>query len=138
GGEHSDHGGRAGAQGPARGVTMGRSIRGAALAYRRTAVVAAATCLLLLLGLGPATGQPAGGGSATAAGQPAPFSNGVAKATAQVAKVAPGVGSLELAIGSGTAVAELKNQLAQSQAQSFDLGLIGTTLTAEGCTGGSP
>ncbi|HYD09566.1 MAG TPA: hypothetical protein VEA78_05635, partial [Acidimicrobiales bacterium] len=66
------------------------------------------------------------------------FTNGVGKASAQVAKIAPGVGSLELAIGTGKAVSELRNGLAQSQAQAADLGLIGTVLTAEGCGGGDP
>ena len=59
--------------------------------------------------------------------------NGTAKATAVVAKVAPGVGALELGVTSGVAVAEITNSLAQSQSQALDLGLIGTTLTADGC-----
>lgn len=108
---------------------MRSSIRGATGAYRRTVVLGAASIALLLTGLGPATGAPIAPEQETA------FSNGIAKATAQVAKIGPGVGSLELALGSGIAVSELKNQLAQSQAQSFDLGLIGTTLTAESCGG---
>jgi hypothetical protein len=74
--------------------------------------------------------------SGTATGQETGFSNGTAKATALVARVAPGVGSLQLALGAGSAVAEVRNGLAQSQSQAFDLGLIGTTLTAEGCDGG--
>lgn len=61
------------------------------------------------------------------------FGNGAAKATAVVAKVAPGVGALELGVTSGVAVAEVTNSLAQSQSQALDLGLIGTTLTADGC-----
>lgn len=68
----------------------------------------------------------------------APFSNGTANATAIVARVAPGVGSLELAIANGVAVSEITNHLAQAQAQTLDLGLIGTTLGAEGCDGGDP
>lgn len=100
--------------------------------YRRTIVVGGASALLLLAGLGPAAGAPAASRSATAP-VAEPFANGMAKATAVVTKVAPGVGALELALGSGIAVSELRNQLAQAQAQSFDLGLVGTTLTAEGC-----
>ena len=102
---------------------------GAGAGYRRTAIVGALSAGVLLVGLGPAAGSsapPAGPGA------PAP-SNGQAKATAVVTKLAPGVGNLELALGSGIAVSELKNELAQAQAQSFDLGLIGTTLTAGGC-----
>ncbi len=85
------------------------------------------SAVLLLVGLRPAAGTPAA---------PAPhaaFSNGQAKATAVVTKIGPGVGNLELAAGSGVAVSELKNNLAQAQAQALDLGLIGTTLTADGC-----
>lgn len=59
--------------------------------------------------------------------------NGMAKATAVVGKVAPGVGALELGITSGVAVAETTNSLSQSQSQALDLGLIGTTLTTDGC-----
>ena len=62
-----------------------------------------------------------------------PFSNGTAKATAVVARVAPGVGSLELGISGGVAVSEIKNTVAQAQAEALDLGLIGSTLTAESC-----
>ncbi|MGH9274488.1 MAG: hypothetical protein ACRDZU_07560 [Acidimicrobiales bacterium] len=95
--------------------------------YRRTALIGAISTVLLVWGLGSASSQ--------AAEPPVtvPFSNGVAKATAVVTKVAPGVGSLELALANGIAVSELKNQLGQAQAQSLDLGLIGTTLTAGGC-----
>ena len=92
--------------------------------YRRTTLVGLASAALLVGGLGPAAGQGT---------QDAGFSNGMAKATAVVTKIAPGVGSLELALANGIAVAELKNKLTQAQAQSLDLGLIGTTLTAEGC-----
>jgi hypothetical protein len=79
------------------------------------------------LTMAPATAQeppPAGGGTV-----------GSAKATAVVVKVAPTVGSLALALGSGISVAEVRNNLAQSQSQSLDLGLIGSTLTAEQCDG---
>src|SRR3546814_11318411 len=61
--------------------------------------------------------------------------NGTAKATARVARVAPGVGSLSLAIRAGIAVSDLQNNVAQSEAQAIDLGLIGTTLASEGCSG---
>ena len=93
---------------------------------RRGVLLGVASLGLLLWGLAPASAGPG-------AAPPAAFSNGVAKATAIVSKVAPGVGALELGISNGVAVAELKNKLGQAQAQSVDLGLIGTTLTAEGC-----
>ena len=70
-----------------------------------------------------------------AAGQNAPFLNGTAFATAGVSRVAPGVGDLSLAITGGIATAEVRNQLAQAQAQSADLGLIGSSLTAAPCDG---
>lgn len=100
--------------------------RRASPGYRRTALVGVTSTALLLWGLGSGSGQAAEEAAA-------PFSNGTAKATAVVAKIAPGVGSLELALASGIAVSELKNQLGQAQAQALDLGLIGTTLTAGGC-----
>jgi hypothetical protein len=98
--------------------------------YQRTVAVGAISLGLLVVGLRPAGGSPPRAASPEARAE---FSNGQAKATAVVTKLAPGVGALELALGSGIAVSELKNDLAQAQAQSFDLGLIGTTLTAEGC-----
>lgn len=61
--------------------------------------------------------------------------NGRAKAVATIAKYAPGVGSLELGITNGTAVTQVTNQLAQATSQTTDLGLIGTSLTSEGCDG---
>lgn len=103
-----------------------RAITTAASAYRRTALVGLCSTAALLWGLTPAAGQP---GSTSSV----PFSNGVAKATAVVTKIAPGVGSLELALANGIAVSELKNQLTQAQAQSLDLGLIGSTLTSGSC-----
>lgn len=100
--------------------------------YLRTAIVGTASAAFLLAGLSPASGET------SRPLQAAPFSNGMAKATARISKFGPGVGNLELALGSGIAVSELKNQLAQAQAQTVDLGLIGTTLTAEGCDGSAP
>jgi hypothetical protein len=96
---------------------------------RRTLVAAATSAIVALTAY-------ATGGTATAQDAATGFSNGTGKATALVAKVAPGVGNLQLALGAGSAVAELRNGLAQSQSQAADLGLIGTTLTAEGCDGG--
>src|SRR5688572_11604164 len=104
-----------------------RSIRG----YRRTAATGLLVALLVLAGL-PAPGSPAGAAEAVEA-ERAAFTNGTAKATALITRVAPGVGSLELAISQGIAVSQLQNNLTQAQAQTLDLGLIGTTLTAESC-----
>ena len=63
------------------------------------------------------------------------FVNGTAFATSAVSRVSPGVGDLSLAITGGIATAEVRNQLAQAQAQSVDLGLIGSSLTAQPCDG---
>lgn len=60
--------------------------------------------------------------------------NGTAKATAMVARIGPGVGNLELAMRAGLAVTQVTNNVAQSTGQTLDLGLIGTSLTAEGCS----
>lgn len=83
-----------------------------------------------------------GADAATRAAAAAPaqegFSNGQAKAVAQVQRFAPGVGSLQLGVTSGRSVAEVTNSLAQAQAQTLDLGLIGSSLTAESCNQASP
>jgi hypothetical protein len=55
-----------------------------------------------------------------------------------VGLVAPAVGNLQLALTSGVSVSEVTNALAQSQAEFLNLGLIGTTLTAESCSGSDP
>lgn len=63
--------------------------------------------------------------------------NGTAKAVALVSRVAPGVGNLELGMTAGTSVTQITNSLAQATSQTVDLGLIGSSLTAEGCRGSS-
>ncbi|MDQ3293222.1 MAG: hypothetical protein M3527_02035, partial [Actinomycetota bacterium] len=60
---------------------------------------------------------------------------GTAKATAVTLRAAPAVGSLELAVTSGASVAEVRNQLAQSQSQAANLGLLGSALVGEQCDG---
>jgi hypothetical protein len=61
--------------------------------------------------------------------------NGFAKATALVGRIGPGVGNLELAMRGGVAVTQVTNSLAQATSQTADLGLIGSSLTGEGCSG---
>lgn len=95
--------------------------------YVRTIMVGAITTGLLVASFGVAQGQDG-----------TPFRNGTAKATAVSLRVAPGVGSLQLAAGAGISVAEYRNNLAQSQSEALDLGLVGSVLTApSGCTGRS-
>lgn len=74
-----------------------------------------------------------GAGHAGADGEA--FSNGRATAVAQILRLAPGVGNLQLATTTGQSVSDLANNLAQAKAQSVDLGLIGSSLTAEACDG---
>ena len=78
------------------------------------------------------------GGTAVLAGAGADtpaFSNGTAVAQASVLRIAPGVGSLALATTTGTSLAHVSNKLAEAQAQAADFGLIGSSLTAQGCDG---
>jgi hypothetical protein len=60
---------------------------------------------------------------------------GTAKAQGTVLEIAPAAGSLAFAITTGMAIAETSGGLGQSLAQTFDLGLIGSALTAESCDG---
>ena len=55
--------------------------------------------------------------------------------SALIARYAPGVGQLELAVSGGIAVTQLTNYLAQATAHTADFGLIGTALAAETCRG---
>src|SRR4051812_18874105 len=93
----------------------------------RTTTGGAASILLLVTATTSAAGRARAAEST--------FSNGRATAQAQVMRVAPGIGSLQLATTMGVAVAQVSNSLAQSQAQAVDLGLVGTALTAEECDG---
>lgn len=95
--------------------------------FRRLGVLGAALVAAVLLAPPAAAQDDAEPGSEGTLGS--------AKATAVVVRAAPTVGSLALALGSGISVAEVRNNVAQSQSQSLDLGLIGSTLTAEGCDG---
>jgi hypothetical protein len=89
-----------------------------------------AAALATVVAVGVAVGTAPGSRAQDGADE---FRNGTAKAVAVVTKVAPGVGSLELAMDQGIAVSQVTNALAQAQSQAVDLGLIGTSLTAEGC-----
>lgn len=91
------------------------------------AAVLAGTVAAIVVGPSPAARAQDGAEPAATVGS--------AKATAVLLKVAPTVGNLQLAVASGVSVAEIRNQLAQSQSQSLDLGLLGSTLTAEQCDG---
>jgi len=92
---------------------------------KRTIVIGALASVALPIAIAP--------GARAAA--PEPFNNGTANATSIVARIAPGVGALELSTAAGVAVTEVTHALAAGKAQSFDLGLIGSSLTAEQCNG---
>lgn len=103
-------------------------------AYRRTRAAAAASGMAVLAAV--LLAPP----SAAQAPQPetGEIRNGTAKAVATVVSAAPGVGALALGVTAGTAVTQVTNSLAQATSQTANLGLIGTSLTEESCTGGDP
>jgi len=103
-------------------------------AYRRTALAVSGTALLTTgaLLLGPAGHADVLEPSPPEAGE---IRNGTAKAIATLGTVAPGVGNLALGMTTGTAVTQVTNSLAQATSQAADLGLIGSSITAEGCRG---
>ena len=94
---------------------------------------AAAAAVLVLAAL-PARGSA----TQTSVEQTAAFGNGTAKALAKIGRFSPGVGNLELGIGTGAAIAEIKNEVAQAQSSALDFGLIGIAITAEDCEGNQP
>ncbi len=89
--------------------------------HPRALAVAAVSAALLLGGLAPADALPP---------EPVPFGNGTATATAVVTKFTPGVGSFPTGLAGGVAITNVTNAIAQAQAETLDLGLIGLLLTA--------
>jgi hypothetical protein len=57
-------------------------------------------------------------------------------AIAQTDRVDPRSGGLSIGITFGISIAAHQNQVAQASSQAMDLGVIGTTLAAEGCSNG--
>lgn len=113
---------------------MSRRAPGRSGAYRRTAAALAATVAVTA---GTLLAAPAGHAEELEATPPesGEIRNGTAKAIATVGLVGPGVGNLALAMTTGTAVTQVTNSLAQATSQAADLGLIGSSLTAETCRG---
>jgi hypothetical protein len=66
------------------------------------------------------------------------FIPGSATALAQGLQLAPATGGLNYAITQGVAIGGYEGSQGKAQSQTFDLGIIGTTLTAEGCDGSAP
>ena len=97
--------------------------------FRRTIVVAvawAAVMAALMVWSPSASGQEPG------------VEPGVGNAYAQGYRVDPRLGRLSFGITYGMALAGHQNTVAVGEARSVDLGVIGTTLAAEGCDGGDP
>ena len=103
-------------------------MRSKLFAFRRTAAIGAvwAVAMGVLVVLSPA-----------ASGQTA-VDPGTGNAYAQGYKVDPRSGQLSFGITYGMALAGHQNTVAIGEARSVDLGVIGTTLAAEGCDGGDP
>jgi hypothetical protein len=72
---------------------------------------------------------------ATPAARADEFRNGTGIATAQIVRISPGVGGLGLSTTVGTSLSKVANKIAEAQAQAVDLGLVGSSLTAESCDG---
>jgi hypothetical protein len=75
--------------------------------------------------------------SPSASGQEA-VDPGRGNAYAQGVKVDPRTGRLSFGITYGMALAGHQNTISLAEARSVDLGVIGTTLAGEGCSGGDP
>jgi hypothetical protein len=63
---------------------------------------------------------------------------GIGNAVAETVKVDPRAGGLSLGITAARAIAGHQNSVAQASSQALDLGIIGTTLAAQGCDGSAP
>lgn len=98
---------------------------------RRIAVPAAALLVVLVVPVATSSARE----SPAEKGQ---IRNGTAKAVALVSRIGPGVGDLELAMRGGLAITQVTNDLAQATSQTLDMGLIGSSLTAENCRGDQP
>lgn len=72
------------------------------------------------------------------AGASGAFVVGTATATAQAFALMPRTGGFAYTITGGSSIADYRGTLAQAESQSLDFGLIGTSLTAEGCDGSKP
>jgi hypothetical protein len=96
---------------------------------RRTRAAAAISAALLAVAL-VASYATAPASAATEPGQ--------GTAIAQTQKIDPKAGGLSLGITFGQALAGHQNEVAQASSQAINLGVIGTTIGAEGCDGSAP
>jgi hypothetical protein len=102
--------------------------------YTRTAIAACgvAAAVLAVALTGPGVAPAAAGEAAT------DKTAGTASATATSYKINPTEASLSIGITFGISLAGYTNQVAQAESRGIDLGIIGTTLAAQGCSGGDP
>ena len=103
--------------------------------YRRTKITAAA--VLCAVGATTFVGTGTGQAAPTAPRQ-AVTTPGQANALAQILKVNPRAGSLSVGITNGISLADYQNNVARAESRAVDLGIIGTLLAADSCTGGAP
>ena len=99
--------------------------------YRRTL----STAVVVVSVVGTMAITTTGVGTATAADD---ASSGMASAIAQSYKINPTAAALSIGISFGTSLADYTNQVARAESRAIDLGIIGTTMAAEGCDGGAP
>lgn len=102
--------------------------------FRRTALTAA------VVGAAVVTTAIVGPGLSPAlAGTPATVATaGQATAIAQSYRVNPTTASLSIGITFGLSLAGYTNNVAQAESRAIDLGIVGSTLAAESCSGGDP
>src|SRR4051794_5869088 len=99
--------------------------------YRRTILsgglitTAIATMAVTGIGIGTSSAAPDNTG-------------GTASAVAQSYRVNPTAAALSIGVTFGTSLSDYTNQTARAESRAVDLGIIGTTLTSEGCDGSPP
>src|SRR5581483_2407608 len=101
--------------------------------YRRTATggIAAIGAMLITFFATAGTG-------AAAPAQSSALPPGQGFALAQNYRIDPRAGNLSIGINFGISLAGHQNSVAQASSQALDLGVIGTSLAAEGCDGSAP
>lgn len=74
----------------------------------------------------------------TSGAQTGGFNKGTGSAIAESIRLNPVAGGLSFGIGIGEALAAHQNTLGTAESRAANLGVIGTTLAAQGCDGGGP
>lgn len=101
--------------------------------FRRTA------CLGMVVAGSMAAVAASGGSSAAQTAAPGGgFNKGLGSATAESIRIDPVAGGLSFGVGIAEALAGHQNTVATAESRAANLGVIGTTMAAEGCDGGDP